>query len=744
MLILAELNDDLFIHISVNATRANRESWGDTQYAEGLARAIRHVSGCGSAVFFRGESPEPTGKRDVVLRIIGPHLEEPVPGLPNMLWIISPPNLAPSAMLARYQAVFSASRHLVVLLRAVNIKAEYLSQATEGGHFHPSRRPADAPDIPVAFVGGFAARVDRRTVLYAVEAGFDVHIWGPGWAGAVPARHIRGERLEYDRLAEVYASARVVLNSHMSVMRRLGFMSNRSFDSIASGAFVVSDRIPGFSAPELPELVQIDDRNGLVETLSRLIDQPPLDHAARLALHGRLVRGFDFGSRAERLVRAARDLLAEGRRAAPAFRPGPTGKAKGGTAISVRLSDPAASAETQERGLIAAAEDILSLAAALEQPGGVDLLPAEPAATEGVIHPLMADLREMQALAAAPLTPEAVGRIDALVARARRLHEERTDRTSPFTPRIARRNRDSMLVRVIGNQPLWAHNPEGYSRETRKAHVMLQPRRDAVPFEPPVGVFLHLFHDDLAGTFAERLAVMDTAARIYVSTDTEAKADRIRASLPDADVRVLPNRGRDIWPKLYGFGDAHDRHEVVLHLHGKKSTHAARLNDWLAHILDCLLGSREDVNRILSMFRTIPGLGLVTPVAFRSVMAAAHWGANRDIARELAFRMGLRGALPANDRLQFPVGSMFWGRVSAMRPLLDLKLRPEHFPPEAGQVDGTLAHAIERMLGVVCTATGHSILPVTGSRHGLHARYRKQYGSNRALREALEAGEFDG
>lgn len=741
---MAELDDDLFIHISVNATRASRRGWGDTQYAEALARAIRNIPGCRSAVFFRGEIPQPTGQRDVVLRIVGPHLEEPVQGMANMLWIISPPSVAPSAMLARYQAVFSASRHLVDLLRTANVDAAYLSQATEGNHFHPARRPVGAKDIPVVFVGGLAARVDRRTVFYAVEAGFDVHIWGPGWAGTVPEKHIKGERLEYDKLAEVYASAKVVLNSHMSAMRRLGFMSNRSFDSIASGAFVISDRIPGFSAPDLPELIQIDDRNELVETLSRLIDQPPLDDAARLALHGRLVTRFDFSSRAERLVGVARALLTEGRKAVPAFQLRPAAKAKDATTVSVRLSDPAASAGAQEPGLIAAATEILSLAAALEQHGRVAVLPLQSATVEGVIHPLMADLREMQALATAPVTPETNDRIDVLVARARRLLEVLADPTSPFALPAARRYRDSMLVRVIDNQPLWAHSPEGYSRETRKAHVMLRPRRDSVQSNPPVGVFLHLFHDDLAGVFAERLAVIDTAVQVYVSTDTEAKADRIRADLPDADIQVLPNRGRDIYPKLYGFGDAHDRHDIVLHLHGKKSTHASPLSGWLEHILNCLLGSREDVNRILSMFHTIPRLGLVTPVPFRNVMGAAHWGANRDIARELAFRMNLHSELPANDRLQFPVGSMFWGRVSAMRPLLDLKLRPGHFPPEFGQVDGTLAHAIERMLGVVCAETGHRILPVAGSRHSIHSRYRKKYDSNRDLRDALAAGEFDG
>ncbi len=736
---MTDFDGDLFVHISVNATRANRKVWGDTQYAEGLALAIRRLPGCGSAVFFRGESLRPTGKGDVVLRIVGPHLEEPVPGMPNLLWIISPPYLAPMPMLGRYQAVFCASQQLADLLRSENV--EYMAQATECGHFHPDRKPAGAPDIPIVFVGGFSPRVDRRTVVHAVEAGFDVHIWGPGWAGVVPERHLKGERLDYVRLAETYASARIILNSHMPAMRRLGFMSNRSFDALASGALLVSDRIPGFSAPELPELIQVDDRTELADTLSRLLERPPLDPAARIALHRRLAADFDFSVRAEHLVRTARALLTEGREADSAFRPDRAGV---GPAHPVQLNDPAASAATQEQGMVAAAKEILALAAALERPGGTDFLPPTPVAAEGVIHPLMADLREMQALAASPLSPKAVDRIDALAARARRLVEALTaQEESPFPLPVTQRQFDALSVRILANEPLWPHNPEDYCREARKLHTMLWPRRDAVASDPPVGVFLHLFHDDLAGMFGERLSVVDTAMRIYVSTDTEAKAGRIRASLPGAEIRVLPNRGRDIWPKLYGFGDAYDRHEIVLHLHGKKSPHSDRLNDWLAHILDCLLGSREDVNRILSMFRQIPELGLVTPVTFRGVIAAAHWGANRDIARELAFRMNLRGALPENDRLNFPVGSMFWGRVAAIRPLLDLKLRPEHFPPEAGQVDGTLAHAVERMLGVVCMETGHRILPVVGSGQNLHPRHRKRYGNNRDLREALLAGELD-
>ena len=51
---------------------------------------------------------------------------------------------------------------------------------------------------------------------------------------------------------------------------------------------------------------------------------------------------------------------------------------------------------------------------------------------------------------------------------------------------------------------------------------------------------------------------------------------------------------------------------------------------------------------------------------------------------------------------------MMAGRLSALRPLLDLGLRLDQFEPEAGQTDGTLAHALERWIGVVIQQQGLS------------------------------------
>ncbi|GAB1477838.1 rhamnan synthesis F family protein [Paracoccaceae bacterium] len=729
---------DMFFHVSVCAERSNAHNWGDTQYAEGLLRAIRRIPGCGGALFFRGETPALVTGRDVVLRIVGPQLDDPLPGVPNLLWMISPPNVSPGAALARYQTIFSGSGLFTQYLRQHGIEALYAPQATETSHFHPDRRPADAPEIPVVFVGAYAPRADRRLVLQAVKTGHDVRIWGPGWQGVVPDRCLQGERLNYDELAQTYATARIILNSHMPQMAERGFMSNRSFDALATGAEVVSDPIPGFLAPTLPELTLVCDAATLARKLDDCLARPALTRAERIAMNDRVARDYGFDRRAQSFVAIARDHLAAGRVAlgAQATCVRRLGPASG----PIRLTDPAASAETQGKGLLSAAEAIMRLARAY--PAAQPPLPATAATSEGVIHPLMADLREMQALMTLPATAQRRTRVEALAAAALRLVELLQESAPALGLHVAQAERDAVLARAIRNEPLWQHSPSDFQRDINKVYLALRPRQQPVRMQAPIGVFLHLYYSDLAAVFAERLRRIDAPVALYVSTDTDAKARDIARHMPDAELRIFPNRGRDIWPKLYGFGDVYDRHGIILHLHGKKSQHTEALNDWLQHVLDCLLGPREEINRILSLFQSIPTLGLVTPLAFRTVLSAAHWGANKDIARELAFRIGRNTPLPDNSQLQFPVGSMFWGRTEAIRPLLDLNLRPGHFPPEAGQLDGTVAHAIERMIGVTCQATGHSILPVAGGGKVLHAGFRREYQNNRDLRQALEAGDF--
>lgn len=61
---------------------------------------------------------------------------------------------------------------------------------------------------------------------------------------------------------------------------------------------------------------------------------------------------------------------------------------------------------------------------------------------------------------------------------------------------------------------------------------------------------------------------------------------------------------------------------------------------------------------------------------------------------------------------------MFWGKTSIVRPILDLNLQFDDFPPEKGQLDGELQHALERMIVPVANAQGLYGLRIANSQFG--------------------------
>ncbi|MBR0679527.1 glycosyltransferase [Roseomonas eburnea] len=224
-----------------------------------------------------------------------------------------------------------------------------------------------------------------------------------------------------------------------------------------------------------------------------------------------------------------------------------------------------------------------------------------------------------------------------------------------------------------------------------------------------IAVLLHAFHLDQAEEFSRRLGAIPVPFSLCISTDTEEKAEALRrhfASGPAArlDVRVMPNRGRDIAPKIVGFHDVHAEHDLVLHLHTKASTHDPRLAPWRGFILDGLLGSTASVGSILEAFARLPRLGMVAPRNFPVIRPYMGWDVNFLPARRLAARMGI--ALAPDSPLDFPAGSMFWARSAALAPLLEAGLTVEDFAEEGAQTDGTLAHAVERLYFYACEKAG--------------------------------------
>lgn len=231
-----------------------------------------------------------------------------------------------------------------------------------------------------------------------------------------------------------------------------------------------------------------------------------------------------------------------------------------------------------------------------------------------------------------------------------------------------------------------------------------------------VGVHLHLHYFELLDEFIFYLKNIPLKFKLYVSINDDLNKrkikDKLKKEIVNADVFVeyFPNKGRDIAPFLVGFGEKMAENEIICHIHSKRSLHNLNKSDWRRQLLVNLMGSQALVEGIFDIFSDNKKVGLVFPEYHHSLNGQISWGTNFDISKKLAEEIGLK---ITKERIYlFPAGSMFWARTDALRGLFKRSLGWEDFPDESGQVDGTVAHAVERILGEICVNSGFKTVQV--------------------------------
>jgi lipopolysaccharide biosynthesis protein len=228
-----------------------------------------------------------------------------------------------------------------------------------------------------------------------------------------------------------------------------------------------------------------------------------------------------------------------------------------------------------------------------------------------------------------------------------------------------------------------------------------------------VAIVLHLYYEDLLDDLCDALADNVAAFDLFVSVRpdvSEETVTKLLARYPNACVSLVQNRGRDILPFLQTLTVVSELgYDVGCKIHAKKSTYRSDGANIRAELIDVLLGSRTTVEAIVNRFQVDPALGLV--LAHGSRPSLTEKFANRDNRGwldELLPRLG-RGEEIGMYNFRFPAGSMFWFRPGALKPLMALGLQAHDFERELGQIDGTLAHAIERLFELSAEVAGYTV-----------------------------------
>ena len=252
-----------------------------------------------------------------------------------------------------------------------------------------------------------------------------------------------------------------------------------------------------------------------------------------------------------------------------------------------------------------------------------------------------------------------------------------------------------------GEDPL-AHYVRTGRPPGRWVHQVLRPgiKRPARATALRVAVHGHFHYPELFPDFLRRLKCNATAVDLYLTTTAAAKAEELARHVPSSHrgrtkILVVPNRGRDIGAMLSGLGgEVLSGYDFVGHLHGKRSLHIeGKTGDrWRDFLWEHLIGNEfAMVDLVQAAFAQDEGLGLV----FAEDSHLCGWDDNRACAEQLARRMRLAAPLP--NHFDFPIGTMFWARPAALKPLFDLGLTWGDYPEEPLPIDGSILHALERL-----------------------------------------------
>lgn len=235
-----------------------------------------------------------------------------------------------------------------------------------------------------------------------------------------------------------------------------------------------------------------------------------------------------------------------------------------------------------------------------------------------------------------------------------------------------------------------------------------------------VALFLHIYYMDEARKCLHYARSMPEDADIYLTTDSLEKLECLREIFAELKPRkltylIVKNRGREMSAHFIDLRQYAEEYDLICFAHDKKTNFLKPLmigEAFAYHCFENVLGSPDLVENVITTFYNNPRLGLLVPPTpmhgpFYSVLGN-EWQQNFDNVKSLAASLNISVEISNNKAPIAPLGGIYWYRPDALKRVFKAKISREDYPEEPiQQTDGTIMHALERVLPFAAQADGY-------------------------------------
>lgn len=236
--------------------------------------------------------------------------------------------------------------------------------------------------------------------------------------------------------------------------------------------------------------------------------------------------------------------------------------------------------------------------------------------------------------------------------------------------------------------------------------------------EKRVVVIAHLFYPELFDYSLSYLKNVPSEFDIRITVSDKEKKKILESKidyygLSNTKVRLVDSRGRDLSAFLVGCRDFILDYDYVCFVHDKKSaqkefpTVGTQFSDVL---WESMLQSKNYIWRIIREFDKEKNLGMFVPL---NIYHGTYFSSSTDywticyektigIAEELGLNVKIE-----EDKPPISVGTVFWCKTQALEKLIRKEWKINDFPGEPLPGDGSISHALERIIPFVVQDAGY-------------------------------------